>query len=325
VFLKPNKNLGASVTHCAATTSIFCLTYNHAPFIRQCLDGFLLQKTDFPLEAIIHDDASTDGTDKIVQEYAELYPSFFRLALQSTNHWPDTTSIFKTLKCCSGEFVAICEGDDYWTDPLKLQTQVDLLKQHPHASGVFHRADDLVQAEEQFTAQLWGPKVDKFIFEMDDLLRSGTFAPTASLVFRRDCIADLPLWGKCVPHGDFGLLAFALLSGPMLYIPKSMSVYRRHEGGVHSTTFGPVASLRAIQSLVHVGHDLGLQNEACYLEGLRWRLSEMAESVEHQRKALHYCQNELDHLRKQMERSSRSRWYRVGVLLDKLIKTLKVR
>ena len=109
--------------------SIHCLTFNQAPYIRQCLDGFVMQKTNFPFEAIVHDDASTDGTAEIIQEYAEKYPNIIKPILEKENQYTKIgfSGIEKLMaEKEQGKYIAICEGDDYWTDPQKLQNQIAL-------------------------------------------------------------------------------------------------------------------------------------------------------------------------------------------------------
>lgn len=114
--------------------SIICLTYNHAPFIRDCIEGFLSQQTDFPFEIIIHDDASTDGTTEIVREYCQNNPKLFKSIIQKDNQYSQHHNFYKIMKNCvdlsCGEYIAFCEGDDFWTDSLKLQKQVNFLKQN---------------------------------------------------------------------------------------------------------------------------------------------------------------------------------------------------
>ena len=112
--------------------SIRCLAYNHEPYIRQCLEGFVIQKTNFRYEAIVHDDASTDNTAKIIKEYAERYPEIIKPIFEKENLFSknDRELQDKMLAACTGKYIAICEGDDYWTDPYKLQKQVNYLESH---------------------------------------------------------------------------------------------------------------------------------------------------------------------------------------------------
>ena len=124
--------------------SIQCLTYNHALYIRQCLDGFVMQKTNFRFEAIVHDDASTDGTQDIIREYEKKYPDIIKPIYQKENQYSKGIPGFITnlvSSKCKGKYIAICEGDDYWIDPNKLQMQVDFLESHPEYSMCFHDVD----------------------------------------------------------------------------------------------------------------------------------------------------------------------------------------
>lgn len=116
--------------HNPPLVSICCTTYNHGKFIQDAIEGFLMQKTNFPIEIIIHDDASTDNTATIVKQYAEKHPGLIITILQTINQysqgikpWPNF--VFPKAR---GKYIALCEGDDYWTDPLKLQKQVDFLE-----------------------------------------------------------------------------------------------------------------------------------------------------------------------------------------------------
>ena len=113
--------------------SICCVAYNHVHFIRQCLDGFVMQKTNFPFEVLIHDDASTDGTQDIIREYEAKYPDIIKPIYQKENQYSKgvRVSLVYNYSRVRGKYVALCEGDDYWTDPYKLQKQVDFLEAHP--------------------------------------------------------------------------------------------------------------------------------------------------------------------------------------------------
>lgn len=120
--------------------SIYCLTYNHSEFIRDALEGFLMQKTNFPFEIIVYDDCSTDGNQDIIREYVKKYPDRFRAYLSDVNRYtkgPKKFAINKFLELACGQFVAFCEGDDYWTDPYKLQKQIDLFRTNPGMTYCF--------------------------------------------------------------------------------------------------------------------------------------------------------------------------------------------
>src|SRR5690554_1577899 len=114
--------------------SICCLTYNHKPFIEKAINSFLTQKTNFSFEVLIHDDASTDGTSEIVKAYESKYPSIIKPIYQTENQWSKglrSITVNYNFTRAKGKYIAICEGDDYWTDPHKLQKQVDFLESHP--------------------------------------------------------------------------------------------------------------------------------------------------------------------------------------------------
>lgn len=122
--------------------AINCITYNHEAYIRECIEGFLMQKTNFPFVVILHDDASTDGTTAIIREYAEKYPDIIKPIFETENQWSKYDgSLFRimdnALLSTNAPYIAWCEGDDYWTDPFKLQKQVDFMESHPDYSLVF--------------------------------------------------------------------------------------------------------------------------------------------------------------------------------------------
>lgn len=142
--------------------SIQCLTYNHALYIRQCLDGFVMQKTNFRFEAIVHDDASTDGTQDIIREYEKKYPDIIKPIYQKENQYskgiPGYITNLVSSKC-KGKYIAICEGDDYWTDPYKLQKQVDYLETHPECGLVHTRHEKYIERTGEFKPG-WAEETD---------------------------------------------------------------------------------------------------------------------------------------------------------------------
>ena len=132
--------------------SVFNWAYNHVDFIRESIDSILMQETTFPVEIIIHDDASTDGTTEIIREYEAKYPQLFRNIIQTGNQWSQGKSVMDPMFTAPrGEFIALAHGDDYWTSPHKLQKQVVLLESKPQASGCFARAS-IVGASGVFTS-----------------------------------------------------------------------------------------------------------------------------------------------------------------------------
>lgn len=147
--------------------SICCITYNHAPFIRKCIDGFLMQKTSFSFEILIHDDCSTDGTDLIIKEYAEKYPNLIFPLYEEFNQYSLGGSgkmDMYNYRRSRAKYIATCEGDDYWTDPYKLQKQYDFMESHPDYSVCFH----CYQNYNVYTDSYIEPNANKLIKQYGD-------------------------------------------------------------------------------------------------------------------------------------------------------------
>ena len=215
--------------------SVICLTYNHRAFIRECLEGFVRQKTTFPFQVIVHDDASTDGTAEIVKEYAQRYPHIIQPILQQENQWQKRmtlkTFVYPRLQ---GEYVAFCEGDDYWTDENKLQKQVDFLDANPDFAVCFHAVQIYWQEtglyDEVFPTQSFC--FNKDVLTLDDLLIHN-FIQTNSVLLRwrfyRDSYDLIP--DKILPGDWFIFLLHAEL-GKIKFMPEVMGVYRKHPQGI---------------------------------------------------------------------------------------------
>ncbi|WP_296258640.1 glycosyltransferase [uncultured Phocaeicola sp.] len=215
--------------------SICCLTYNHAPYIRECLDGFLMQQVDFPIEIIIHDDASTDGTQDILREYQEKYPDLFHLILQTENQYSKGKNvvldyIYPQIK---GKYVASCEGDDYWIDPHKLQKQVGFLEAHPDYSVCCHCIKLYIQNEGVFREQEMQPRLrnKSFSFTLQLWTEFGGFFQTASVVIRQECI-DIKFLNSFQKCKDIHLFYSVLEHGKGYFFKDVMSVYRISGKGV---------------------------------------------------------------------------------------------
>lgn len=236
--------------------SVAMITYNHERFIAEAIEGVLMQQTDFAVELIIGEDCSTDGTRVIVRRYGERYPERVRLLLPERNLGAHANSI-AVGKACRGEYIAICEGDDYWTDSLKLQKQVDFLEAHPECSICFH--DVLVVYEDQQRVSHCQCSPDqKEISTLDDLLVQN-FIPTPSVLYRRGLFGELPDWFRELATGDWPLHILNAQHGHIGYINEVMAVYRVHAGGVWSRR-DPVTKIK--QMLPLYGHLYNYLNEA---------------------------------------------------------------
>lgn len=211
--------------------TIRCLTYNHEPYIRQCLEGFVMQRTNFKFEAIVHDDASTDGTAAIIKEYAEKYPDVIKPILETENQYSKHDGSLRRImnEACKGKYIAFCEGDDYWTDPLKLQKQVDLMEAHPEYSMCCSKAKLYSQTKERFIGEQKCRNHSAVLRVKDIVLRGGLYIPTCSILLRHELYDSLgyqePYIRRC--HvGDYPLQMYMAMQGKVFYFDEFMAVYR---------------------------------------------------------------------------------------------------
>lgn len=211
--------------------SICCMTYNHENYIRQCLDGFVMQQTNFPIEILVHEDASTDNTAKIVKEYEIKFSGLFRCVYQTENQFAKQNTLVNIMFPMSrGKYIALCEGDDYWTDPEKLQKQVDFLEANPEYSICFHEIMILkngVLLDDYLTKKV--PE-ETSILE----LAKGNYIHTPSVVFRNKLFKEFPEEFSKAPAGDYFLHMLNARYGKIKKINQVMAVYRVHDGGIHA-------------------------------------------------------------------------------------------
>ena len=215
------------------TVSICCVTYNHINYIRKCLDGFVNQKTNFKFEILVHDDASTDGTSNVVKEYEVKYPHLFRNVYQVKNQFLKQNVLTNILfKMAKGKYIALCEGDDYWTDDTKLQKQVDFMEANLNFSMCFH--DVLINAEYSNgnrESVLYNRNLKKDVFTIVDIL-DGCVAHTSSFFFRSDLLNPLPIgFDQNVP-GDIFIALIMAGKGKIKSLDFTGSVYRLNDSGI---------------------------------------------------------------------------------------------
>jgi len=212
--------------------SVHMVTYNHEKFIAQAIEGVLMQETDFPYELVIGEDCSTDGTREIVIDYAQRCPNKIRALLREKNLGMRENGR-RTREACRGEYIALCEGDDYWTDPHKLQKQVDFLDTHPRYAFAFH---NVYVEREDGTRDIEPYLVDvqQFTFGLADVLITNP-VPTCSVIYRRLWVGDLPTWYYTLDTGDHPLYLLLAQKGPLFYLDEVMGVYRKHQGGVYTS------------------------------------------------------------------------------------------
>lgn len=246
-----NKNMNIPLV------SICCITYNHALYIRQCLDGFLMQKTNFAFEVLIHDDCSSDGTTEIIKEYEIQYPHIVKPLYEKENQWVKGrrgSAVFNFPRA-KGKYIALCEGDDYWIDPYKLQKQVDFLEANPEYTLCFANAMEHWQDDDT--------KEDKPFSNVEDRDYSGVevykkwIVPTASILMRNTVLKS-DIYAKARRNknfifGDNVLFLSCAHIGKIRGMADVVSVYRRcNRGAVIDTNRSPMRYLAFINQNIHI-------------------------------------------------------------------------
>lgn len=205
--------------------SISCITYNHENYIVDALEGFLMQKTNYRFEILIHDDASTDKTAEIIREYEKKYPDLIKSIYQTENQYSKGVVVSElNRRRALGKYIAICEGDDYWIDPFKLQKQIDFMEKNPQCSMYFHDAE-LVDEDKTYLGSFPGTYLrSSGIKRINELV----FIPTASKVFRSTIMnsENIPDWYYKTPHKDFSGTLICSNYGKIFYLNEKMSAYR---------------------------------------------------------------------------------------------------
>lgn len=213
--------------------TVYCLAFNHAKYIEKTLNGFVSQKTSFSVKFVVHDDASTDSTAEIIKRYEDKYPGVIQGIYQKENQYSKGEKILLKyiLPHVEGEYVAVCEGDDYWSDPMKLQRQVEMLDNHRNCFMCIHKTKEIFE-DGQATGFFYPNVVlETGIIKREDFLKMRYGFHTSSYLFRKDewasYISNPPSFKVTYGVGDVPYMLYFGALGDVAYIETEMSCYRR--------------------------------------------------------------------------------------------------
>lgn len=207
--------------------SICCIAYNHEYYINKTIEGFLMQITNFRYEILIHDDASTDSTQKIIHAYKNQFPDTIKPIYQTENQFSrGVNALHIVSERAVGKYIAICEGDDYWVDPYKLQKQVDYMEVHPECSMCVHAAHQVDTRGNKLPFPV-RPKHENSFFTVEEVIEGGggLFA-TNSILYRREHGNHMPEFYQMAPVQDYPLAITMAIKGKVYYLDEFMSAYR---------------------------------------------------------------------------------------------------
>ncbi len=244
--------------HAASRVSVLVMTYNHIEYINQAIDSALGQQTDFEYEILISEDDSTDGTRQRVIEYQNRFPDRVRLLLSDRN-LKSNAVVARGINDARGEYIALLDGDDYWTSPDKLQKQVDFLDTHPGCSMCFHNAS-VVDAT-GVSLGSWTPPHQKEITTLDDIWL-GNYIATCATMFRRGLFGRIPDWyDDLFPITDWPLHILNAEHGDIGYINEILGAYRFHERGLYSPLTEAEKLNKTMQFYEAMNRNLGYRHD----------------------------------------------------------------
>ncbi|MBR5947740.1 MAG: glycosyltransferase family 2 protein [Clostridia bacterium] len=207
--------------------SVICNAYNHEKYIAQALESFIMQRTNFKFEVLVHDDASTDSTADIIREYEKKYPDLIKPMYQTVNQYSNGGAISKRFQLprARGRYIAVCEGDDYWTDPEKLQKQYDQMEKNPQADMCTH-SSVVVDARSGSVIKRIARRDHTCIIPLEEVIAGGgSFVSTNSLFYRKALLDNEPPFRQIL-RLDYSMQVLGALRGGILYIADEMSAYR---------------------------------------------------------------------------------------------------
>ena len=256
--------------------SIVCTTYNHENYCRQAFDSFLNQKTDYGIEIVVHDDASTDRTQEIIRGYVSKYPDRFKAIIQNQNQYSQGASPLQlAIEHARGEYIAICEGDDYWIDNGKLQKQIEYMEGHPECTFCFTNAITLDQATGRFGSTLLPKDArEKRILQRKELtvpeVVSIDFPPTASFLFRRRDYLRRPVFSDETYRGDRYYQLVMTSFGYAHYIDDVCVVYRTNNPASEMGSWNRDITrwIKVSESLIQLYDEFNEYTDNCYEDAI---------------------------------------------------------
>lgn len=289
--------------------AIRCLVYNHEPYLRDCLEGFVKQQTNFPFVAIVHDDASTDNSAAIIREYEAKYPHIIKPIYETENQYSKHDGSLgrimnAAIDATGAKYVAMCEGDDYWTDPLKLQKQVDFLEANPGYSICFHKVNTLIHE----TGEIKEEFIVRDMPEMSTILdlAEGNYIHTPSVLYRvyPSIREQYQKMMPCLP-GDYVLWMLLAEKGDIYKFDEAMAVYR-YGSGIWSNA-------------------KTIKNDVSYLCTLNklYVAIENKQVKEQLQKQIRAITDDIVHVEKDFRQIRTSKAYRLGKLLLKPFKLFR--
>jgi glycosyltransferase involved in cell wall biosynthesis len=222
--------------------TVLIVTYNHADYIAAAIESALCQKTSFAVEIIVSEDASTDGTGEIVRKLAKNRAGRMQLMLSERNLHSNEV-VARGLRCAKGEYIALLDGDDYWTSPDKIQRQADFLDAHSECAAVFFNAK--VAKGDELTSQSWTPHAQTQFADIGEIWLGNPYATCTSMM-RANLIRGVPDWyAGFFPITDWPLYILCAEGGKLAFIDEDAAVYRLHAGG----QFSPLPQWKKLESM----------------------------------------------------------------------------
>ncbi|HTG01793.1 MAG TPA: glycosyltransferase [Nitrospirota bacterium] len=256
--------------------SVAIVTYNHEKYLAKALDSVLMQRTGFDFEIVVGEDHSTDKTREILVDYQQKHPQKFRIFLNETNMGMYRNGA-QVLEACSGEYIAMLDGDDYWTSPDKLQKQVDFLDAHADCAICYHNAR-IVYEDGSREPTSYRPRQKQFSTVNDLFLDN--FIPTCAVLFRNGLFGRLPAWVGALKMGDWLIHILNALHGRIGYLDETMAVYVVHGGGIWSTKTWQDHEPAMIRMFEALSEHMDSRYAGILAHILRWRYFELSQRYE---------------------------------------------